>query len=258
MPMAPSTSWAAKPTAMKRTKSPSIAPPWRQLAIAVLSAKDVRRWVDDDAGDASQSRLGARRYHGGFPRRDRIGPAPTSANVCGVRSIPAPQVSLPPAPGRFELFVCPPSQSSNPGSWHSPANYLITLGKSEWVPKEPSEPLQRKPGVRDSFEVSGASSRCTAVREKRLNSWAFQGRSSGGESVAPRHLGGGLVLVGVAWKILGPLWRSPPAARRGRCAACKAVLDVNLEQGGNTKTLVRRHHAKRQSALARGSQLCSN
>jgi hypothetical protein len=36
--------------------------------------------------------------------------------------------------------------------------------------------------------------------------------------------------VGVAWRILRLLWRPPIA--RGRYAACEAVFDPDLEQGG--------------------------
>jgi hypothetical protein len=44
-----------------------------------------------------------------------------------------------------------------------------------WVPNSGGEQPRRKVGVRERFGASGSSSRCTAVREKRPNSSAFQG-----------------------------------------------------------------------------------
>jgi putative restriction endonuclease len=61
----------------------------------------------------------------------------------------------------------------------------------EQVPNGPSEQPQRRPGVREGFRGGAGRARCTAVREKRRNFWAFQGRSTGGENVAPRRPGGG-------------------------------------------------------------------
>jgi hypothetical protein len=52
-----------------------------------------------------------------------------------------------------------------------------------------------------------------------------------------------LLFVDIAWRILVPLRRSPPAPTRGRSAACKAVFDPDLEPGSNANVVVRREPA---------------
>jgi hypothetical protein len=52
------------------------------------------------------------------------------------------------------------------------------------------EKPQRKPDVRERFRASGASSRCTAARQKRLNSWASAGRPARIERVRSGGIGG--------------------------------------------------------------------
>jgi len=49
-----------------------------------------------------------------------------------------------------------------------------------------------------------------------------------------------LLFVDIAWRILVPLRRSPPAPTRGRSAACKAAFDPDLEPGSNANVVVRR------------------
>jgi hypothetical protein len=71
-----------------------------------------------------------------------------------------------------------------------PGKCLVYRSEIGLVPNGPSEQPRRKPGVRERFRASGASSRCTAVRQKRPNSWASAERSANRESVARRRLGG--------------------------------------------------------------------
>jgi hypothetical protein len=68
---------------------------------------------------------------------------------------------------------------------------LKNNSKSKRVPNDRGEQLERKPGTRERFRASCTSPRCTAVREKRPNSWAFQGRLADGETVRIGHVGGG-------------------------------------------------------------------
>jgi hypothetical protein len=75
----------------------------------------------------------------------------------------------------FELASRPAKRNCKLGVCHRSVKQLIYRIQSEWVPNEPSERPQRKPGVRERFRASAVSSRCTAVREERPNSWAFQG-----------------------------------------------------------------------------------
>jgi hypothetical protein len=67
---------------------------------------------------------------------------------------------------------------------------LILSAKSEGVPNGRGEQPQRKPGVRERFRASFVSPRCTAIHEKRPNSWAFQRRSADGETVRIGRVGG--------------------------------------------------------------------
>ena len=60
---------------------------------------------------------------------------------------------------------------------------LICHAFTSCSPNGSSEQPQRRPGVRERFRAVSASSRCTAVREKRPDSWAFQRRSVRGETV---------------------------------------------------------------------------
>jgi hypothetical protein len=67
---------------------------------------------------------------------------------------------------------------------------LICHASTSCSPNGPSEQPQRRPGVRERFRAASVSPRCTADREKRPNSWAFQGRSASRERVRSAGLGG--------------------------------------------------------------------
>ena len=115
-----------------------------------------------------------------------------------------------------------PSQEEIRNQGRVVVRYVLDFDtRFERVPNGPSEQPQRKPDVRERFRVSGASSRCTGVRENRPNSWASAGRSADGETVRTGYVGGGRgtvvkpsllqnqnlritqVAVDVAWRILG-------------------------------------------------------
>ena len=66
-----------------------------------------------------------------------------------------------------------PSASSKLGQRFAWAMLLICGRKLDWVPNGPSEQPQRKGPVREGFRACPPSARCTAVRQKRRNSWAF-------------------------------------------------------------------------------------
>ena len=91
----------------------------------------------------------------------------------------------------FAAYSRSPERKLKPRRGVEIRNFLIRREETEWVPNGPSEQPRRKPGVREGFRASGASPRCTAVREKRPNSWAFQGRSADGETVRIGRVGGG-------------------------------------------------------------------
>jgi hypothetical protein len=65
--------------------------------------------------------------------------------------------------------------------------------KLNWngVPNGRGEQLERKPGVRERFGACGPSPRCTAIHEKRPNSWATATLSAGRETVRIGNVGGG-------------------------------------------------------------------
>jgi hypothetical protein len=98
--------------------------------------------------------------------------------------------AIPPTTGSIWLLGRP-RKSSKPGLDAGRFKLLIYLMVLRWVPNGPSEHPQRKSAVRETFRASGASPRCTAVREKRPNSWAFQGGSADGETVCIGNVGGG-------------------------------------------------------------------
>ena len=92
--------------------------------------------------------------------------------------------------GSFENHFRLPTEPTKPARAISQSNCLNQREKSKWVPFRQGEQPQRKPAVRETFRAFPPSPRCTAVREKRPNSSASQGRSLGRESVTQRRLGG--------------------------------------------------------------------
>jgi hypothetical protein len=92
---------------------------------------------------------------------------------------------------RFDPVSRPPERNYKLGACHRSAKLLIHLPNAKWVPNGPSERPQRKRALESDSEPSSASPRCTAIHEKRQNSWAFQGRSADGETVRIGHVGGG-------------------------------------------------------------------
>jgi hypothetical protein len=85
-----------------------------------------------------------------------------------------------------------------PGFWHQkdPARpfQVRIVHEDARLAYKPAEILRTFPPLSDGpkrrFRASGFSSRCTTVREKRPNSWAFWSRTAGKENVARRRLGG--------------------------------------------------------------------
>jgi hypothetical protein len=134
-----------------------------------------------------------------------------------------------------------------------------------WVPNGPSEQLRRRPAVREGFRTAPDRARSTASSQEWHNSWASAGGSPSGETVAQRCLGGGRgtrvkhSLAKNQWLINhtscgGCCLENTEAAtavsnRSRRCAACNAVFDRDLEQGGNTNIVVRRDLATTRMRL---------
>ena len=115
-------------------------------------------------------------------------PAATSRSALCAGCVPARPKGRAPVGLRlaFDFRSRSSKRKFEPRHRFDPGKCLVYRPEIGWVPNGPSEQPQRKPGVRERFRASGASPRCTAVREKRRDSWASAGRSAGGETCSPR------------------------------------------------------------------------